>query len=401
VPVVYALGVRAVGRAPALLAAALFAIDPFAVWQGGEARPYGMLMFTTALSVLLLLVAVDARPWSRWWLAYAVSVAAVVYTHYTGAFVLVAQTLWALWVVPQRRRELLAASAAGVVLYLPWLPSYHGSWLGVYNALDVPLVPSRVAQTFLQGLIGHPAFSSLREFPGLAPTVLFLVTVAAGLLALAANRRAEVRARPVLMVVVALATLVGILLYAVVSYDLLLVRNLAASLPFALITVAWLVTSLRQVGRAPALVALAVVCGVYLVGAIKSLAPGDARADFRGALAWVNARSRPGDALLDSSLIPVLDGYRRIVPSYLSDAYTLSAPGTPQATAAWHRAQTGAHVFVLVDRLGLLEHYQPPRFDGADRSCQTATAAGAACVPLRATRTFDGLQQLVVAEYAR
>lgn len=108
VPVVYLLGSRTVGRPAALLAAALTAIAPFAIFYSAEARPYATLAVLAALSTWSMLRALESpRRW--WWVVYAVAAAGAIYTHYTGVFVLGAQALWAGWGYPRERRSLAVA----------------------------------------------------------------------------------------------------------------------------------------------------------------------------------------------------------------------------------------------------------------------------------------------------
>jgi hypothetical protein len=429
VPVVYLLGARTLGRMAGLLGAGLLALNPLAVYQGSEGRPYELLIFCAALSALLLVRALEAeREWSWWWVGYALATVAVVYTHYTGVFVLAGQSVWALWAGPTRRRPLVAASALALVLYLPWLPDYHGWYLAVYNVLGVPVAPGPIVRMLLQSLIGHPAFGSLGAFPGRWLEILWLIAVpvcaavawgrfSTGALArMRSERMARAlgfapggrrgpspQARAALVGVLALATPAGLIIYSLVSYNLLLVHNLVASLPFALLAVGGLLAAaLRRAplaGGAGALIVLAVAG----VGAARTVAPGNQRADYRDALAFVNARARSGDTLIDGSLFPVAPGYQALVPAYLSGTYRVAPSGSPVATRAWAAAVRGrGAVFVLVTRAGILSRYQLPRWAGTRVACILVRSGPAppGCARLRASRTFDGLQQIVVGEYS-
>jgi mannosyltransferase len=127
IPVVYAVA-RELGqrRWVARAAAVLVAVNPLLVWYSQEARPYSLVAFLGALSLLAL-----ARVWTRgqprdlalWALACACTVA----VHYFAIFLVVAEALAALAMLAVRRPEwmrrrpswrqlALACVPAGVVL---------------------------------------------------------------------------------------------------------------------------------------------------------------------------------------------------------------------------------------------------------------------------------------------
>src|SRR5439155_1296281 len=121
IPLVYLLGLRTVGRAAALVAAALTAMSPFMIFYSTEARGYEVMVVLVMLSTLALLAALESGR-ARWWVAYAACSCAAVYTHYTSGFALAAQLLWVLWAHPEARRAALLANLGAVVGFLPWLP---------------------------------------------------------------------------------------------------------------------------------------------------------------------------------------------------------------------------------------------------------------------------------------
>lgn len=87
VPLTAALAARLIGRRAALPAAALAAFSPFAVWYGQEARMYTLVPLLSALSVYVLLRALEERR-LRFYVAYLAATAALLYTHYFGLFLL-------------------------------------------------------------------------------------------------------------------------------------------------------------------------------------------------------------------------------------------------------------------------------------------------------------------------
>jgi len=143
----YLLGRHLFGEATGLTAAFLGAISPFAVYYSQEARMYALLAALSAAATYLLLRlhASDAgqKPGfseKTWFLAYVLTAAAGLYTHYAFPFVLlVHNTIFGLWWLAVARRSAhrwrwlilwAGAQAAIVVLYLPWLPTALRSVVG-------------------------------------------------------------------------------------------------------------------------------------------------------------------------------------------------------------------------------------------------------------------------------
>jgi hypothetical protein len=299
VPLVYALGARTVDRGTGLIGAMLFAISPFAVFYGSEARAYALLACLAVLSSVALLNALESRS-PRWWVVFAAASLGALLTHYTAVLVLGAQALWAFWAYPECRRRLLLAHAAVLVGYLLWLPSQLEQRRavggeGVIEALE-PLTLGSVARALLKLIPGHP-FAPLREIPGRPALVLFLVSVAvAGTVALRRRPRLDLSRPVLLLVVLALATPVGALLYSVASTSIFLPRNLIASLPAACLCVGAVLTrpggSLRFV-----LVWLALAAVAF--GTVRSLDDDFERPPYGRVAEFLDRETRPFDAVLE------------------------------------------------------------------------------------------------------
>jgi hypothetical protein len=112
--------------APALAAAGLLALSPYAVWHAQDARMYSMSLALTIAAVWLGLEAVLRQRW--WWAAgYIATAFGALHTHYYAAFVLLALNIFmVLWLAysTQRRARLLPWLLWQVIvgaLYLPWL----------------------------------------------------------------------------------------------------------------------------------------------------------------------------------------------------------------------------------------------------------------------------------------
>ncbi len=124
VALVCRLGVQLASRRVGVTAAALLAILPLHVWYSQEARAYTLLGALAVCSYLALL-RVMRHPRDKWgWLCYAVALLAALYTHYFGAFLLLAQAIPLLLHWRHRRGLLLRwLGVAGLVglVFLPWL----------------------------------------------------------------------------------------------------------------------------------------------------------------------------------------------------------------------------------------------------------------------------------------
>jgi hypothetical protein len=305
IPLVYAFGLRTVGRRAALVATAFVALSPFATHFSIEARPYATLIFFSVASSLALLKALAASS-AKWWAAYALCVSAVLYTHYTGIFVLAAQAVWSLIAHRAQWRGLLLANLGAAVSFLPWLPSFHGNELEIYaiSAKANGDTPRRAIVTWLDGVPYIP----LRQLPGTTALVMLGVGVVIGLLAggLQARRRQAGGAmkRPsdevLLVVLLAVVTPVSLALYQQISGVPLfsISRNLSASLPFAALALGWVLT---RGGRAPATVAVALVLTAVGVGGIKTLADANARTPFRAVARFLDEHVDRADAVFQAA----------------------------------------------------------------------------------------------------
>jgi 4-amino-4-deoxy-L-arabinose transferase-like glycosyltransferase len=119
------LGRRLHGPATGLLAAGALAVSPFHVEISQLARPYGLFLLFTVLSLGALLVALE-RGRARDWLWFSATLALALHTHYLALQVLLLEALTALVVLARLRWRGGAAAAlsfaGSLVTLLPWLP---------------------------------------------------------------------------------------------------------------------------------------------------------------------------------------------------------------------------------------------------------------------------------------
>jgi 4-amino-4-deoxy-L-arabinose transferase-like glycosyltransferase len=129
-PVAWAAGRRFGGRPVAWVLLAILASAPFAVYYGTEARMYSLVMLLTACGFVAL-GRVLARPGPGNLAALAVVVAALLYTQYWAVYLAGALGVWLLWQAWRGReawrssaRWAIGAVVAGVVLFVPWVPTF-------------------------------------------------------------------------------------------------------------------------------------------------------------------------------------------------------------------------------------------------------------------------------------
>jgi mannosyltransferase len=387
VPLVYLAGRRTVGAAAGVVGAAVAALSPFAIFYGTEGRAYATLAFLVAASMVCLLRAVDGGG-RGWWTAWALTCALVLYTHYTGVYVLVAEGIWALVAHPERRRAILLAGGGVVLAYLPWIPSFiTQSDDNASNRIDsfAPLSLDSFLRDWLKSVDGHP-FIALRDLPGRPAEVVFCAVVGLALV-VALVRLLRDRDRPrdglVLVVAVALATPAGLLLYSLVAKSIVLPRNMSASLPAVALLVGWALTG---VGRRATPVAVALALGALGVGTVAMMDDDNRRPPFEGAAAFIDARAQPGDGVIDFFYNPMSKASGRDLVVNLKGRYRLFRAGDDD-DAAWRRAEaSGGRVFLVVPQVGPLRGV--PRRSGPGGR-----------FPLRDHRIYPGFIPIGVFEY--
>ncbi len=309
VPVIYAVGRQTVGRVTGTIGAAMFALSPFSVFYGIEARPYATMAFFASLSTLALVKAVRSNS-VRWWILYLLAAAAAAYTHYTAVFVLAVQGAWSLWAARHRLKVPLMANAGVVLLYVPWIPHLRSKQLVIIGLLE-PLNLHNIRHDVLAAMVGYP-LATLHGIPTIPGLVAIAVGTLLGLAAFAARRRPRAERRPAaepgtvgglpLLTALATATPAGVLAYSLVSTDIWDARDLYASVPYGALVLATLLAAIPWKLR---LAAALLVLGTLLAGTIRAITPAYTRPQFRAAAQYLDRAARPRDPII-------------LYPSYLS-----------------------------------------------------------------------------------
>jgi mannosyltransferase len=391
VPLVYWLGVRTLGRGAGVVGAAWFAISPFALFYGTEARAYAAVTALAVLSTVSLLTALEQRR-LRWWAAYVVASAAAIYTHYTAALVLIPQAVWALWAHRESVREQLSAGAVLIALWLPWLPSFlvqahHSEIEGSRGTLLNPVTLTNVAQLSGRALIGDP-FVPLRDLPGNIPMAILAALLVGLLAALIHTRRGtfghwrRALASPgALILLLALAPPLIIILYSLrPDTSFFAPRNLSVAVPYALLLFGRLLSYPRPRIAVPlSLAALALVA----IGTAKLTRPQNERTNVRGAARFIEDHAPPSAPVVISEY-PLYGPPGRAISVYLNRPQRIRTGS--QVLSVW-RAAARTHAPLFASSVPELTAYlAPPRPYAMDYR-------------LRAQYLSQGLLPLLTSEY--
>ncbi|MDQ2701030.1 MAG: glycosyltransferase family 39 protein [Actinomycetota bacterium] len=327
----YVIGTRLFGRTAAIIATCVASFSPILVYFSANGRSYSLMLFLLLASLLCLLLAADDGR-KRWWVGYALASCLAMYTHYTAAFVLIAQLAWLFWANPEARKPALISNVGAAALFLPWLPGYFAD-------SDSPTIP------ILEALQGH-GFEAKRiaveqllfwrigsgewSMAGRWDAVLISVALFAALVVFAVRmkRRSAFSWRPspelVLLVLIAVATPVGALILGVFSTDVFGGRNLAGSWVALPLLAGALLAACGAVWGT--VCTLAVIAGLAYTS-VELTDRGNTEIPYKDTAAYIESIAGPGDVVvnrahltpvpltpLDAYLDPDLPGYRIGLP---------------------------------------------------------------------------------------
>jgi mannosyltransferase len=276
VPITYLIGFASTrSQRTGLLAAALVATNPLLIWYSQEARPYALLSFTTALSLLFFILALK-QPTRAHFAAWAVCSALALCVHYFAGFFIAAECIWLLVRARGRVVRTLVSVAAVAGTELALIPAaLHQSGTAGAAWISTLSLSRRLAQVPKQFLIG---FQSPFE-RGTEIVAFGLIAYAAWLLFARADK--SERRRSIGFFAVAAAVIAMPLMLVVVGKSYLITRNVIAACVPALAGLA-VVYGIRRAGRGGLMaVSLLSALGVVLTLSVF-LTPEFQRADWRG-----------------------------------------------------------------------------------------------------------------------
>jgi len=305
----------------ATMAVWLFAFSPFVLWFAQEAKMYALHMMVAVASSLTLLEAFRKGRWWRWVL-YAALVSALLYSHFFGVFLVVAQAGMALLLGWGRWKRGLGYVAAMLSLALTHAPLLRFGLVVLrrYRPRDIwrGFVP---LDRLVYDALGHYFYRlSAPDIPwstfGLAAALIAL-----GALFILWRRQRE----PVVLVLHAFAP---VLLFYAVSKRIPVygAKYLSAAVPALFVLAALGLASLARLWRATGLLIL--VLGMLMVGGVvRDLTdPAVQRSDWRFAADYVERHEGESDVVVISAEYArhgfkrYYDGKSRVVP-FLDNPY--------------------------------------------------------------------------------
>lgn len=120
----------------------IFAISPYFVFYGQQARPYALIAFLSSANILFFLNVLDDPACLKRLAAWACSCALLLHAQYMGVFLIGSEMLVAWLYLPGYRRRITVWGAAGCACVIPWIawamgasivagvdPIHHLNWL--------------------------------------------------------------------------------------------------------------------------------------------------------------------------------------------------------------------------------------------------------------------------------
>jgi uncharacterized membrane protein len=324
IPTLYGAGRDLYDRRVGLVAATFGTVAPIAIWYSQEARMYSMFMLFALIAVWAQVRVLRAgRPGA--WIVYSIATAAMIWTQYFALLQVAVQQaafVVSFWRQRGTRWRLALAWAASilaiVLLLIPLRPLLEaqlhayvnndaGSALPAQAGLGATQRQSQlsvyafIANT-IWGLWGYHADTVMAQIVAMWPLgmLLMLVLLGRGYSGMS-------------MLLLSVAAVPALILFGVgeVQRNLFELRYFVGAVPVGLLLMARLASSTENPGPRRLIVVL--VVATLAVGlADQQLNGANPRLyDFRGALAGVSARARPGDVVVyePQFIGPVVDYY--------------------------------------------------------------------------------------------
>lgn len=137
---------RKFGLKPAMLATLLMTVSPMFIRYGQEMRMYTMAAAIIFAATYVMQLAIDTKQ-RKYWIIYGVLLALGMWTHYFVGLIWLAHLAYLIYVYRKKifQKNIIISYATGVLLYLPWLPSFieqtstvqKGFWIGAPSATTV------------------------------------------------------------------------------------------------------------------------------------------------------------------------------------------------------------------------------------------------------------------------
>jgi 4-amino-4-deoxy-L-arabinose transferase-like glycosyltransferase len=159
IPMIYVVGRQLFNKEVGLVGALVLALSSFNIWYSQETRMYSLMVLLALLSMYFFLRLLRRRLLQRNNLAlsagYVFFTALLVYTHYYGWFVVIAQNIYVLtlWLLSRERafklRHWIGLQAIVAALYVPWIPVLSSQSAGVALHAWLYWIPQPTAATLI------------------------------------------------------------------------------------------------------------------------------------------------------------------------------------------------------------------------------------------------------------
>lgn len=303
IAVVYLLVLRLVGRAGALLAAALVTFSPFLIWYSDEGRMYALVWFFVLVSYLLLVWGHDSRHWRIFAILHGASVGLALWTDYSAALALAPQVL--LILLLRHRGWFLGSWVVGWISILPWF-FFLREQLGRIEAQRFPGLGQDLQSwvTVLLNLAWVRAdYASLgNTLPSVALVVLLILLVVAAAGTVVAGAIGRLRAAVVALCLTGGAFAVALALALQGTQAVILPRVLGViTFGFVLVfatAAALLIARDSRVMRAVAAACAAVLLAVVIGSTADVLQNGTNGVQWDRVAHTIQANAQPGDELI-------------------------------------------------------------------------------------------------------
>ena len=166
VPLSYWVCRRFLSKELSLQVAFLLALCPQLVRYSTLVRSYSLISILGLVSTWACIRVLTGPKSFLWPIAYGASTAALVYSHYWGAFVAIGQACLAVigaiwrWFTLENLKRWLAGVALSLLLFLPWTPILYYQFTHVLDVWDTPPLPSFLA-THMASLVLVGAYYTL------------------------------------------------------------------------------------------------------------------------------------------------------------------------------------------------------------------------------------------------
>ncbi len=296
VPLVFWIGNELGSRAAGWWAASIFALWPFVVCYGQEARSYALLVLIAVAATAVLLKA--TRPGGRrWWAAYGVLLGLGLYAQVFALLMVLPHAVWIVMRRPPRRHVAMAAGLA-VLVAGPMLVFLFYN----FGSSGLAWIPRLTLGSLWTGVVQPMTWYSRSLLAALMLAVL-------GLGAVVIFRQRDELPRLALLVSWATLPLLVGLGYSLLIHPVLQARYVIYIIP------AWAVLLGVAIAKIPARVASVAVGFLVLAICAQSLQgyySGYLKPDIRDAAALISSQTQPGDAVVEETgMEPALDYYWR------------------------------------------------------------------------------------------